>query len=102
MNKEEYKNLVEATYGLILNEYSNPTDLELQYPKFIIMYEFFRLLRGEAFYDQRDPVGEYQKEIYAMEDNLVKILLELKKQLPEDSDKVKVHMEEMISSGLRV
>ena len=102
MNEEEYKKLVNSTYELILKEISNPKDIESQYPKFVIMYEFFRLLRGEAFTNFREPVGEYQKDIYTMEDNIFKILVALKTQIPEGSEKAKFNMDNIISIGLRV
>lgn len=102
MNAEEYKALVNSTYQLILKEISNPNDIEAQYPKFVIMYEFFRLLRGEAFTEVREHVGEYQKDIYAMEDNILKILTTLKTEIPEGSEKAKFNMENIISIGLKI
>lgn len=102
MNAQEYKELVNSTYELILKEISNPKDIESQYPEFVIMYEFFRLLRGEAFLNFREPVGEYQKDIYAMEDNIFKILTTLKEQIPEGSEKAKFNMDNIISIGLQI
>ncbi len=102
MNAEDYKKLVNSTYELILKEVSNPKDIEAQYPKFVIMYEFFRLLRGEAFLDIRESVGEYQKDLYTMEDKLFEMVSTLKEQIPEGSEKAKFNMENMVSIGLRI
>ncbi len=38
---------------LIQGELENPKDIESDYPKLVVMYEFFRLLRGEAFTELR-------------------------------------------------
>lgn len=65
------------------------------------MYEFFRLLRGDAFTEIREHVGEYQKDIYEMEDNLNKRLKTLKEQIPKGSEKAKYNMRNIISIGLR-
>lgn len=102
MNAQEYKDLVNTTYELILEELSRPHNIETAYPDFIKMYLFFKLLRGEAFTEIREHVGKYQEDIYAMEDNLFKIIEDFKSQIPPDSEITKFHMENMVPIGLRI
>jgi len=102
INASDYKNLVEKIYTLIKHEVSNPQDIEAQYPKLVIMYEFFRLLRGEAFVDIREPLGEGQSEIQRMEDEIFTMLEDIKSKIPQGSDKAKFHYDNMISLGLRL
>lgn len=87
INSEDYKVLAKSIYKLILAELDNPEDIESVYPKLVIMYEFFRLIRGEAFINYREPTIGFQKEMYSMEDEILKKLQNIKKQIPRGSDK---------------
>lgn len=102
IDANHYKELVTSLYQLILEEIKNPKDLEQQYPKFVVMYEFFRLLRGEAFIDLRELDHEFQKELYKMEDDLFNKVKELKESLPANSEKAKFHFDNLVSSGLKI
>ena len=89
MEHNEYKKLVDNIYKLIMDEleyYNKPDDnrkLVSIYPKLIIMWQFFRLLRGEAFLDAgfRPHTPEYQHEYYEMEENIHIKLKEVEKHL---------------------
>jgi hypothetical protein len=85
--RQEWYELTKKLYDLIILEMENVPEYELavSYPKFLIMYEFFRLIRGEGFYSSRPPMLDLQREIYKMEDDLLKRLKELSKKLdPKD------------------
>jgi len=89
--EKDYKILCSEIYNLILKEYSTPEDLETQFPSFIVMFEFFRLLRGEAFTRYREPTPEYQEELYRMEDSLRSVLDKLKSQVDLNTEKSLSH-----------
>lgn len=87
---------------LITAEIDNTADIEIAYPKLVIMYEFFRLLRGEAFTEVREPTPDSQKDFYEMEDKMLKKLLELKTKLPTDNAKAKYYFDNLISQELKI
>lgn len=98
---ENWYNLTADLYQLILAEISNmPVDnLPEVYPKLVVMYEFFRLVRGEAFNSVRPKdIGEFQEKIYKMEDNLFDHLKTLEKGLNPEDDKTKYHLDLMKKS----
>lgn len=101
LNSESYKNLVDQTYKLIMDEmeyYSSPdrnTDLSTMYPKFVVMYQFFRMLRGEAFVDVRPHTPEFQHEYYDMENKIRQKLEELKSKVDLDSTLTPTRIKEM-------
>jgi hypothetical protein len=66
--RQEWYELTKKLYDLIILEMENVPEYELavSYPKFLIMYEFFRLIRGEGFYSSRPPMLDLQREIYKM------------------------------------
>ncbi|MBI4100497.1 hypothetical protein HY439_02040 [Candidatus Microgenomates bacterium] len=88
--EQKYYELVNAIFKLIKREMDRarqtvPDLLGASYPKFVIMYQFFRMLRGESFWDIRPHTPQYQKEFYAMENELRMKLEEIRSQLnPED------------------
>ena len=87
---EEWYELAEKLHDLILNDIENTSSESLPevYPKLVIMYEFFRLIRGEAFHSSRPSgISTFQKEIYKMEDNLAKRLKNLEKRLDTDDSR---------------
>ncbi len=102
INSNDYRALVRSLYKLILEEISRPDDIEIQYPKFVLMYEFFKLLRGEAFTDVREPNGDFQKEMYYMEDEILQKLKKIKAQLSSDNERAKFHMNSIISPDLKL
>jgi len=96
----DYRSLVKSIFDMIISEIENVTDLEMQYPKLILMYEFFRLLRGEAFISIRPEHDEnLQKELYKLDDELFNKIKALK---PDTfSGRGKDYYDNMISIGLR-
>lgn len=65
--------LVQDVHNLIISEFDQ-VEKEItpeHRAKLLTMYEFFRCLRGEAFYHTRPHgLGDKQQHIYAMEDDL--------------------------------
>jgi hypothetical protein len=100
LTPDEYYNLVKNIYQLILDEIEDIQTLvkvkflHTTYPKLVTMYEFFRLLRGEAFLDIRPHVSEHQNEFYQMEDNLQKKIKELSAKLDHNNPATKFHLDE--------
>lgn len=88
--KETWFDMAKSLYDLIASETDNvaSSDLPTIYPKIIVMYEFFRLFRGEAFYSARpNGIGEYQDEIYKMEHFILEKLKKLNNKLdPADNN----------------
>lgn len=73
-----------------------PDTLPEAYPRFILMYEFFRLVRGEAFQASRPHgMGQLQKELYAMEDDLAQRLARLEATLDKNDRKTSYHLDTM-------
>lgn len=97
-NPEEYYKTVKHIFYLIQEEMDrslvNQEFLPQIYPKLVVMYQFFRLLRGEAFTDIRPPTPQYQKEFYEMENTLKENLELIKSKLPDD-DRTRTYIEEM-------
>ena len=78
-------------------------NLPLMYPKFAIMYEYFRLLRGEAFVDVREHGNpEYQKEYYTMEHDLECRMDKFKSQLDQDDPRLKYYIELLQTPYLKI
>lgn len=98
---ENWYNLAADLYQLILEEIGNMPvgNLPEVYPKLVVMYEFFRLIRGEAFSSVRPKgVGEFQEKIYKMEDDLFDHLKTLGKGLNPEDDKTKHYLDLMKKS----
>jgi len=102
IDSKQYPELVNSVYQLILAEIKAVKDIESQYPKLIIMAEFFSLLRGDVFLEFRGHTPEFQQDFYRMEDEIFNKIKELKKEIPLDSEKAKFNYENMISIGLRL
>ena len=78
-SSDEYKKLVLDIYNLIIAEYDRDVTLtEERYQKLVTMYEFVRLLRGEAFVELHEPVGDFQNNLYRMEDEIETKLSQMK------------------------
>jgi len=92
--------LVKNPYQLILDEMRSVATAEkikflhINYPKLVTMYEFFRLLRGEAFSEVRPQTPECQSEFYQMEDSLRKKIKELSAKLDPRNPATKFHLDE--------
>lgn len=95
--KEQWIEYIKFTHRLIIAEFDSSTEeqLPMQYPKLIVMYNFFRLLRGESFQEQRPSVGELQDEFYKMEHEIEVRLIEFRNKIKKDDDRTKFYLDEM-------
>ena len=97
---EQWQNLARDNYRLIRYEFDKAfedlKEAEVIYPKLVIAYEFFRLIRGELFDDLR-PLGleGHQKEIYRMENILAEQLKVLKSMINIKNQRTKAHIKEI-------
>lgn len=94
---EEYVDLVSKIHKLIISEMEealNTEEIYMVYPRLVNMYEFFRLLRGEAFHNLRPPTPKRQTEFYKMEDEIMKKLDQIKGKLDFNDEKVKLYIDE--------
>lgn len=95
--KEWFQN-AERTYALIVTEMETVSKEHLSqaYPKFVVMYEYFRLLRGEAFLDHRGPVTpDEQRRLYEMENEIAEKINAVRKLLDPNDGSTKYHIDEM-------
>lgn len=99
-SSDEYFDFATKLYDLIMTQMENihPNHLSSIYPKLVVMYEFFRLIRGEAFLDFRPIDPERQSRLYAMEDGMCKRLSTIQQQLDTDDPSLRFHIDEMKSS----
>lgn len=98
---KDWYNLADDLHRLILSEINNVSvdSLPEVYPKLAVMYEFFRLVRGEAFHSARPAgVGEFQEQIYKMENDLLDRLKVLGKKLDANDGKTKYYLDLMKKS----
>ena len=98
MTPEEYTQLVIKIFNLIMfemNKAEKEKDIASIYPKLVIMYEFFRLLRGEAFQDNRPPTPQTQNTFYEQENQIEKKLNVIKNRVNLNDQRVKYYIEEM-------
>jgi predicted nucleotidyltransferase component of viral defense system len=98
---QNWYDLAKDLCELILAEIDNVSSDALSevYPKLVVMYEFFRLVRGEAFHSAHPAgIGEFQKEIYKMEDNLAERLKQLERKLDAKDSKTSYHLDLMKKS----
>lgn len=98
---KDWYNLADDLHQLILlemNDISNDSLPEV-YPKLAVMYEFFRLVRGEAFHSARPAgIGEFQERIYKMENDLLDHLAALRNKLDANDNKTKYYLDLMKKS----
>jgi hypothetical protein len=90
--------VAQHTFKTVMDEMETVSteSLPQMFPKFVVMYEYFRLLRGEAFLNHRGPVtSDEQRRLYDMQDEIGKKLLALKSRLDSDDGSAKYYMEEM-------
>lgn len=98
---EQWHAFVTDLFDLIMADFEvvSPEFLSQSYPKLVIMHEFFRLVRGEAFSGSRPRgLGDLQAELYAMEDILVQKLAVLREGLHPNDEKTKYHLDLMKKS----
>lgn len=105
MTSEDYIDLVGKIHALVTTEilqYTYTTkDPVTVYPKLVIMYEFFRLLRGESFTDLRPSVGEYQKRLYEMEDEIREALEKVKEKIDFNDERVQYNIDQVLKPYLK-
>lgn len=97
MTPEDYVITVKTIHDLIMKEAESALskeDFAMIYPRIITMYEFFRLLRGEAFFEFRPPTPDQQNDFYKMEDEIAKKIEELKNKINFEDERVKHYIEE--------
>lgn len=97
MTPEKYINLATELYKLIISEMNkiySDEDLPQTYPKFVTMYEFFRLIRGESFMNSRPPIGDKQKDLYKMEDEIAQKLDEIKARIKINDERTKYYIDQ--------
>lgn len=96
--KDEWQELVALNYKVIKNEIEQAKtvdDLAQIYPRLLFAYEYFRMIRGESFHKQRPHYsGARQKDIYKMEDELLRQLKILSKKIDPNDERVKYYLEE--------
>lgn len=92
----DYFDVAAKLYSLILAEIESvqSSDLPAVYPRVVIMYEFFRLIRGEAFVHIRPSVAEKQQQLYAMENEIGNRLAEIRRRLDPEDESVRFHIGE--------
>jgi hypothetical protein len=97
---QDWFNLTKELYDLMVADIEKSNDtLATTYPKLVVMYEFFRLVRGEAFLSSRPVgIGKFQSEIYAMEDDLAGKLKALEVKLDGKDGEVKYNLDLMKKS----
>ena len=81
---EEWHKLATNIYDLIMIEInaSSPEIIDQTYPNLIIMYEFFRLLRGHAFSTSRPSgLGDLQNDLYQKEYSIHTALRSIEKEI---------------------
>ena len=103
--KAAYIDLTGRVYRMIIAEIDRyledpkkQTFLPQMYPKFVIMYQFFRLLRGEAFLDDllyRPHIPEHQPHLYEMENDLRVLLDKVKAKLDSNDPRVQEYIKDM-------
>ena len=98
--KSNWFQTTELIYTAICKDMDTATEKSLssQYPKFVVMHEFFRLLRGEAFLFggvRKELLDGEQKKLYDMEDNIARKLQSIKKTLNSNDPSTRHYIEEM-------
>lgn len=100
LNSYEYVKLVKQTYGLIIEEidyYLDPQKTGLlpqAYPNLVVLYEFFRQLRGEGF-ENRPPAGENQHDFYRMENQIKLKLKEVRSRMDPGDESTQFYIKKM-------
>lgn len=107
----DYQRLVYDTASLIKTELHRTKldttlkrkDVSLIYARGVIMLEFFRFLRGEAFIENevRPPTPGYQDHFYKIEDDIKNKLQELKKIANIDFEKVDEYLKQVSNSWVK-
>jgi hypothetical protein len=96
MSPEKYIELLSNLHKLIILEIKQAlktNDIAMIYPRLVIMYEFFRLLRGEAFTEFRPHTPNEQSTFYKMEDDIARRLDKVKNKIDFDDERVKYYIQ---------
>ena len=92
MTPKEWFDQATFIYNIISKEIDAAKDKKpfvSAYGNLVIMVEFFRMFRGESFYETRPQgIGEFQKEIYRMEDDLTDRVIQLQQYLNQEDQYV--------------
>ena len=102
-SESEYINLVKSIYELISLEIvkgENSDDPIPLLPQIGIMYEFFRLLRGEAFHNIRPETPGFQKDMYQMEVDISRRLNSLRAKVDISSVRYRSYLDETLKPFL--
>ncbi len=107
INSDEYKDIATKLFALIQTEIEDCESkdseaLEPLYPKLIVMYEFFRLLRGEAFLAHREPAPGFSADMYKMEDDIANRLKIIKTKIDPNSKRLKFYYDQLVSMFLKI
>lgn len=99
----DWYNHAKFLYEIILNEIENSIvdQTPENYPKAVIAYEFFRMLRSEWFNSSRPPEisqDTLQKDIYQMENKLYEKLEMLRKIVNSEDERINFYIEDMKKS----
>lgn len=106
MNQEQFITMANGVFELSMAEaqkaLNENQDLVAVYPKIVIMYEFFRLLRGEAFTDFRPPTPVFQQSLTEKEVELNNVLEKLKAKIDFNDERTKSYIDQVLRPYLKV
>ncbi len=99
MSEEKYISLAKDLYGLIIFEMKDiqnrNIDISTTYPKLVIMYEFFRMIRGEAFLNSRPPTPNFQNDLYKMQADIESSLDQIKSTIDFSDEKLQFKIKQV-------
>jgi hypothetical protein len=105
MTVDQYIAIANGVFDLSLAEaqraLNTGQDLVALYPKIVVMYEFFRLIRGEAFTDFRPPTPDFQQSLIEKEGELEKILDQLKAKIDFKDQRTQSYIDQMLRPYLK-
>lgn len=106
MNQDQFITMANGVFELSMAEAQKALhenqDVAAVYPKIVVMYEFFRLLRGEAFTDFRPPKPEFQHSLTEKEVELNKVLEKLKEKIDFKDERTKSYIDQVVKPYLKV
>lgn len=105
MNQDAFISMANAVFELSMAEakraLNENQDIASIYPKIVVMYEFFRLIRGEAFTDFRQPTPEYQNSLREKENELGKVLDQLMAKIDFNDERTKSYIDQLLNPYLK-
>lgn len=106
MNQDQYIIMANTVFELAMAEAQQALqkneDIASNYPKIVIMYEFFRLVRGEAFTDFRPPTPDFQRSLIEKEHELEKVLDQLKTKVDFTDERTKSYLDQVLKPYLKI